>query len=101
MHGHKTHSVSFINDKLGELNGSTLTQCVLSARGQTKALSNALQEVEAREASLQQQSTDAVEDILAMKEQLIAMVTRRCDSLVGEVRKTEEKDGKSHIKQKK
>ena len=99
--GHKTHSVSFINDKLGELNRSTLTQCVLSARGQTKALSNALQEVEASEASLQQQSADAVGEILAMKEQLIAMVTRRCDSLVGEVRKTEERGRKTLVKQKK
>ena len=99
--GHKTHSVSFINDKLGELNRSTLTQCVLSARGQTKALSNALQEVEASEASLQQQSADAVGEILAMKEQLIAMVTRRCDSLVGEVRKTEEIGRKSLVKQRK
>ena len=99
--GHKTHSVSFINDKLGELNRSTLTQCVLSARGQTKALSHALQEVEASEASLQQQSTDAVEEILAMKQQLIAMVTRRCDSLVGEVRKMEERGRKALVKQKK
>ena len=99
--GHKTHSVSFINDKLGELNRSTLTQCVLSARGQTKALSNALQEVEASEASLQQQSADAVGEILAMKERLIAMVTRRCDSLVGEVRKTEEKGRKALVKQRK
>ena len=99
--GHKTHSVSFINDKLGELNRSTLTQCVLSARGQTKALSNALQEVEASEASLQQQSADAEGEILAMKEQLIAMVTRRCDSLVGEVRKTEESGRKALVKQRK
>ena len=99
--GHKTHSVSFINDKLGELNRSTLTQCVLSARGQTKALSNALQEVEASEASLQQQSADAVGEILAMKEQLIAMVTRRCDNLVGEVRKTEEMGRKALVKQRK
>ena len=99
--GHKTHSVSFINDKLGELNRSTLTQCVLSARGQTKALSNALQEVEASEASLQQQSADAVGEILAIKEQLIAMVTRRCDSLVVEVRKTEESGRKVLVKQKK
>ena len=99
--GHKTHSVSFINDKLGELNRSTLTQCVLSARGQTKALSNALQEVEASEATLQQQSADAVGEILAMKEQLIAMVTRRCDSLVGEVRKMEESGRKALAKERK
>ena len=99
--GHKTHSVSFINDKLGELNRSTLTQCVLSARGQTKVLSNALQEVEASEASLQQQSADAVGENLAMKEQLIAMATRRCDCLVGEVRKMEESGRKALIKQKK
>ena len=99
--GHKTHSWSFINDKLGELNRSTLTQCVLSARGQTKALRNALQEVEASEASLQQQSADAVGEILAMKEQLIAMITRRCDSLVGEVRKKEERGRKALVKQKK
>ena len=99
--GHKTHSVSFINDKLGELNRSTLTQCVLSARGQTKVLSNALQEVEASEASLQQQSADAVGENLAMKEQLIAMATRRCDSLVGEVRKMEESGRKVLVKQKK
>ena len=99
--GHKTHSVSFINDKLGELNRSTLTQCVLSARGQTKALNNALQEVEASEASLQQQSADTVGEILAMKEQLIAMITRRCDSLVGEVRKMEERERKCLVKQRK
>ena len=99
--GHKTHSVSFINDKLGELNRSTLTQCVLSARGQTKVLSNALQEVEASEASLQQQSADVVEETLAMKEQLIVMATRRCDSLVGEVRKTEEKGRKGLAKERK
>ena len=92
--GHKTHSVAFINDKLGELNRSTLTQCVLSARGQTKALSNALQEVEASEASLQQQSADAVGEVVGIKEQLIAMVTRRCDSLVSEVRKTEKSEEK-------
>ena len=98
---HKTHSWSFINDKLGELNRSTLTQCVLSARGQTKALSNALQEVEASEASLQQQSADAVGEILAMKEQLIAMVTRRCGNLADEVRKTEESGRKALVKQKK
>ena len=99
--GHKTHSVSLINDKLGELNRSTLTQCVLSARGQKKALSNALQEVEASEASLQQQSADAVGEILAIKQHLIAMVTRRCDSLVGEVRKTEEIGRKSLVIQRK
>ena len=34
-------------------------------------------------------SADAVGEIFAMKEQLIAMVTGRCDSLVGKVRKTE------------
>ena len=99
--GYKTRSVSFINDKLGELNRSTLTQCVLSARGQTKALSNALQEVEASEASLQQQSADAVGENLAMKEQLIAMATRRCDCLVGEVRKMEESGRKVLVKQRK
>ena len=99
--GHKTHSVSFINDKLGELNRRTLSQCVLSARGQTKALSNALQEVEASETNLQQQSADAVGEILAIKQQLIAIVTRRCDSLVGEIRKTEERGRKVLIKQRK
>ena len=74
---------------------------MLSARGQTKVLSNALQEVEASEASLQQQSADAVGEILAMKEKLIAMVTGRCDCLVGEVRKTEESGRKSLVKQRK
>ena len=70
-------------------------------RARQKALRNALQEVEASEASLQQQSADAVGEILAMKEQLIAMVTRRCDSLVGEVRKKEERGRKALVKQKK
>ena len=36
-----------------------------------------------------------------MKEQLIAMVTRRCDSLVGEVKKSEERGKRGLVKQRK
>ena len=89
---HHSHKVSFIDSKLGELNQTTLKQCLSSAKTQTKATRNALQEVQASRASLQQQSAETVEEIVEMKEHLIAMVTARCDSLVAEVKKAEYKE---------
>ena len=89
---HHSHKVSLIDSKLGELNKTTLKQCLSSAKTQTKATRNALQEVQASRASLQQQSAETVEEIVEMKEHLIAMVTTRCDSLVAEVREAEYKE---------
>ena len=89
---HHSHKVSFIDSKLGELNKTTLKQCLSSAKTQTKATCNALQEVQASRASLQQQSAETVEEIVEMKEHLIVMVTTQCDSLVAEVKKAEYKE---------
>ena len=88
---HRSHKVSYIDDKLGESNKTTLTQCLSSVRTQRKAIRSALQEVQDSKASLQQQSENALGEIAGMKEHLFAMVTARCDGLAAEVRKAEDK----------
>ena len=65
---HRSHKVSYIDDKLGESNKTTLTQCLSSVRTQRKAIRSALQEVQDRKASLQQQSENALGEIGGMKE---------------------------------
>ena len=88
---HHSHKVSYIDDKLGESNKTTLTQCLSSARTQRKAIRSALQEVQDSKASLQQQSENALGEIAGMKEHLVAMVIARCDGLAAEVREAEDK----------
>ena len=88
---HHSHEVSYIDDKLGESNKTTLTQCLSSVRTQRKAIRSALQEVQDSKASLQQQSENALGEIGGMKEHLFAMVTARCDGLAAEVREAEDK----------
>ena len=88
---HHSHKVSYIDDKLGESNKTTLTQCLSSVRTQRKAIRSALQEVQDSKASLQQQSENALGEIAGMKEHLFAMVTVRCDGLAAEVREAEDK----------
>ena len=88
---HRSHKVSYIDDKLGKSNKTTLTQCLSSVRTQRKAIRSALQEVQDSKASLQQQSENALEEIAGMKEHLFAMVTARCDGLAAEVREIEDK----------
>ena len=88
---HRSHKVSYIDDKLGESNKTTLTQCLSSVRTQRKAIRSALQEVQDSKASLQQQSENALGEIAGMKEHLFAMVTARCDGLAAEVREAEDK----------
>ena len=88
---HRFHKVSYIDDKLGESNKSTLTQCLSLVMTQRKAISSALQEVQDSKASLQQQSENALEEIAGIKEHLVAMVTTCCDGLAAEVREAEDK----------
>ena len=88
---HLSHKVSLINHELGELNKTTLTQCLSSVRTQRKAINSALQEVQKNKASLQQQSENALEEIAGTKEHLVALVTARCDGLAAEIREVEEK----------
>ena len=88
---HRSHKVSYVDDKLGESNKTTLTQCLSSVRTQRKAIRSALQEVQDSKASLQQQSENALGEIAGMKEHLFAMVTARSDGLAGEVREAEDK----------
>ena len=88
---HHSHEVSYIDDKLGESNKTTLTQCLSSVRTHRKATRSALQEVQDSKASLQQQSENALEEIGGMKEHLFALVTARCDGLAAEVREAEDK----------
>ena len=88
---HRSHKVSYIDDKLGKSNKTTLTQCLSSVRTQRKAIRSALQEVQDSKASLQQQSENALGEIGGMKEHLFAMVTARCDGLAAEVREAEDK----------
>ena len=88
---HRSHKVSYIDDKLGESNKTTLTQCLSSVRTQRKAIRSALQEVQDSKASLQQQSENALGEIGGMKEHLFAMVTARCDGLAAKVREAEDK----------
>ena len=88
---HHSHKVSYIDDKLGESNKTTLTQCLSSVRTQRKAIRSALQEVQDSKASLQQQSENALGEIAGMKEHLVAMVIARCDGLAAEVREAEDK----------
>ena len=88
---HRSHKVSYIDDKLGESNKTTLTQCLSSVRTQRKAIRSALQEVQDSKASLQKQSENALGEIGGMKEHLFAMVTARCDGLAAEVREAEDK----------
>ena len=94
---HHSHEVSYIDDKLGKSNKTTLTQCLSSVRTQRKAIRLALQEVQDSKASLQQQSENALGEIAGMKEHLFAMVTARCDGLAAEVREAEDK-GRRELK---
>ena len=88
---HHSHKVSYIDDKLGESNKTTLTQCLSSVRTQRKAIRFALRAVQDSKASLKQQSTNALEEIARMKEHLFSIVTARCDGLAAEVREAEDK----------
>ena len=88
---HRSHKVSYIDDKLGECNKTTLTQCLSSVRTQRKAIRSALQEVQDSKASLQQQSENALGEIAGMKGHLFAMVTARCDGLAAKVREAEDR----------
>ena len=88
---HHSHEVSYIDDKLGKSNKTTLTQCLSSVRTQRKAIRSALQEVQDSKVSLQQQSENALGEIAGMKEHLFAMMTARCDGLAAEVREAEDK----------
>ena len=88
---HRSHKVSYVDDKLGDSNKTTLTQCLSSVRTQRKAIRSALQEVQDSKASLQQQSENALGEIGGMKEHLFAMVTARCDGLAAKVREAEDK----------
>ena len=88
---HRSHKVSYIDNELGELNKTTLTQCLSSVRTQRKAIRSALQEVQDSKASLQQQSVNALGEIAGMKKHLFAIVTARCDGLAAEVREAEDK----------
>ena len=88
---HRSHKVSYIDDKLGESNKTTLTQCLSSVRTQSKAIRSAIQEVQNSKATLQQQSENALGEIAGMKEHLFAMVTARCDDLAAGVREAVDK----------
>ena len=88
---HRSHKLSYIDDKLRGSNGTTLTQCLLSVRAQRKATEAALQEVRDSKVSLLQQCQQSIKFIAEVKDHLITMVNTRCDGLAAEVREAEDK----------
>ena len=99
IESHGSHQISYIDDKLGDLNKTTLKQCLSSAQTHRKAISSALQEVQDSKTSIQQESEDAEEEIAELKESLIAMINARCENLVAEVMEAEEKGKRELEKQ--
>ena len=88
---HCGHKVSYINNQLGDRNKATLKQCLSSMKVQIKATRSALQEAQQQKSSLQQQSTDSEQEVDALREHIIAMVTAKCANIKAEVREVKNK----------
>ena len=88
---HRSHSVSYIDKQLGDCNKAAYTQCLSSMKAQIKVADKALREVQAKKASLQQQSTAAMKEVATFWEYMFAVVKAKCESIVAEVKETEDK----------
>ena len=82
---HKSHSVLFIDDKIGEKNKSTLKTCIASAERGIDKLARALDQVEGNIDVMQQQSENAKVEIGELIDRLVAILRTRQAALVGEV----------------
>ena len=88
---HRSHSVSYIDKQLGDCNKAAYTQCLSSMKAQIKFTDKVLREVQAKKASLQQQSTAAMKEVATFRKYMFAVVKAKCDSIVAEVKETEDK----------
>ena len=90
---HKSHSVLFIDDEIGEKNKSTLKTCIASAERSIDKLARALNQVEGNIDVMQQQSENAKVEIGELIDHLVAILRTRQAALVGEVDQLKEKIG--------
>ena len=88
---HRSHSVSYIDKQLGDCNKAAYTQCLSSMKAQIKVADKALREVQAKKASLQQQSSAAIKEVATFREYMFAVVKAKCDSIVAEVKEMVDK----------
>ena len=88
---HKSHSVLYVDDEIGEKNRSTLKSCMASAERSIDKVTRALDQVEGSVAHLHQKSENAKTEIVELIDHFIA-VLRDCQAaLVGEVGQAEER----------
>ena len=91
MGDHKSHSVLFVDDEIGELNKSTLKSCIASVERHIDKMTGALGQVGRSIDVLHQQSENAKEVITRLIDHLIAILRVHEAALVGEVDQLEEK----------
>ena len=88
---HKSHSVLFVDNEIGELNKSTLKSCIASAERHIDKMTGALGQVGRSIDVLHQQSENAKEVITRLIDHLIAILRVHKAALVGEVDQLEER----------
>ena len=88
---HKSHSVLFVDNEIGQQNKSTLKSCIVSAESSIDKVTLALAQVESSVDFLHQQSENAKEQIAQLMDHFIAIIRARQAALVGEVDQLEER----------
>ena len=88
---HKSHSVLFVDDEIGEKNRSTLKSCIASAERSIDKVTRALDQVEGSVAHLHQKSENAKTEIVELIDHFIAILRDCRAALVGEVGQAEER----------
>ena len=91
---HKTHSVLFVDDEIGEKNKSTLKSCIAIAGRSIDKITGALGQVERSVNVLNQQSENAKVEIAHLMDCLVATIKDHQAALIGEVDQFEERAGR-------
>ena len=91
---HKTHSVLFVDDEIGEKNKSTLKSCIASAERSIEKVTKALGQVERSVVLMHRQSENAKVEITHVMDHLVAIIRARQAALIGEVDQLEERVGR-------
>ena len=91
---HKSHSVLFVDDEIGEKNKSTLKSCIAIAGRSIDKMTGALGQVERSVNVLNQQSENAKVEIAYLMDYLVATIRAHQAALVGEVDQFEKRAGR-------
>ena len=98
---HKTHSVLFVDDEIGEKNKSTLKSCIASAERSIEKVTKALGQVERSVVLMHRQSENAKVEITHVMDHLVTIIRARQAALIGEVDQLEERAGRELQRHKK